>query len=494
MANVVRVVPMERVNAVLLISPQRDYIAAARRIYDTLDAARRQTIRSWYVYYLQNGQANDVANLMQQAFTPNNVTAQPGRPGGTAAGRGAGSAFSGGMQGGAAGASLGAGSSGGSSQGNAGTAGAAATVLQQSTTGQANPAQANAGNPLLGGLDVLGTGGAAGTATIDGVRIVSNETNNALMLYATPQEYGTIQAMLRRIDILPLQVRIDATIAEVTLNDTLKYGTQYFFQKGGLSSLLSYASASIADPATAPLSTLLPGFFIGGSGQSGAPLAISALQGITEVNVLSSPQLLVLDNQQAKLQVGSLVPYLSQTAQSTIGGGAPIINSVNYQQTGVLMQITPRVNSGGLVTLDISQEVSEVDNTAAQTGTGINSPTFQNRVVNSRVVVQDGQTIGLAGLIRDSSSRGNDGIPGLKDVPLLGFFAGRQSNQRVRTELIVMITPHVMHDQRDARMLSQDMREKLLNAALVPQILQDTRPSGSSDPQRRLRQSIAPSP
>jgi general secretion pathway protein D len=483
MAGLVRVVPMERVNAVLVISPQRDYITAARRFYETLNIARRQSIRNWYVYYLQNGQANDVANLMQQAFTPGNVTAQPSRSGGSSAGRGPTGAFSGGMQGGgmaAGGGGMAAGTSGAASTGGGGAAGTPTTVVQQ---------QPNAGsaNPLLGGLDVLGTGGNAGAATTDGARIVSNETNNALMLYATPQEYGTMQAMLRRIDILPLQVRIDATIAEVTLNDTLKYGTQYFFQSGGLNSLLSYASTTLATPATAPLSTLLPGFFIGGNGQGGAPLAISALQGITEVNVLSSPQLLVLDNQQARLQVGSLVPYLSQTAQSTIAAGAPVINSVNYQQTGVLMQITPRVNSGGLVTLDIAQEVSEVDNTAAQTGTGINSPTFQNRVVNSRVVVQDGQTIGLAGLIRDSASRGNDGIPGRKDVPLLGFLAGRQSNQRVRTELIVMITPHVMHDQRDARLLSEDMRDKLLNAALVPQLLRDTTPSGSTDPQRRFR-------
>ena len=491
MASVVRVVPLERINAVLVIASSRETIAAARRLYDTLDAARRQSIRSWYVYYLQNGQANDVANLMQQAFTPNNVTAQPNRSGpqtgslGSSLGSSFGSSTRGGSGGGLSSSLAGVGGSPAQANPGGSTQASVATVVQPQP---ATTSATQSANPLLGGLDVLGVGGSAASGTPDGVRIVSNETNNALLLYATPQEYGTLQAMLRRIDILPLQVRIDATIAEVTLNDTLKYGTQYFFQSGGLNSLLSYASTTIATPATAPLSSTLPGFFIGGPNQGGAPLAISALQGITEVNVLSSPQLLVLDNQQARLQVGSLVPYLSQTAQSTISAGAPIINSVNYQQTGVLMQITPRVNSGGLVTLEIAQEVSEVDNTAAQTGTGINSPTFQNRVVNSRVVVQDGQTIGLAGLIRDSTSRGNDGIPGLKDVPVLGLLAGRQNNTRVRTELIVLITPHVMHDQRDARMLTQDLREKLLNAAVVPQVLRDTTLSGSTDPSRRLRE------
>ena len=513
LAGVVRVVPMERISAVLIVSTQRDYISAARRIYDTLETGRRQTIHSWYVHYLQNGQANDVANLLQQAFTPNNVTAVAGNrstAGGGAlrgAGGGMGSTMSsggmgsggmggGGSPGGGAVAGMGAGgggfgtAGGGAAGGGFGNGTAGGAGIAGGVSAQAGGAGAVAANPLLGGLDVLGLGGAGGPAAGDGMRIVANETNNALLIYATPAEYDTVQAMLRRIDILPLQVRIDATIAEVVLNDSLKYGTQFYFRSGGMNGLLNFGTGPLGLPSAVTPAVGLPGFVLGGPGQGGAPMAISALQGITEVKVLSSPQLLVLDNQSAKLQVGSMVPYLSQTSQSTISPGAPVINSVNYQQTGVIMQITPRVNSGGLVTLDISQEVSEVDNSASQTASGINSPTFQNRNVVSRVVVQDGQTIGLAGLIRDSASTGNDGIPFLKDVPLLGLFAGRQNNERVRTELIVLITPHVMHDQRDARMLTQDLREQLSNAARVPEQARDTQTSGSADPQKRLRRAI----
>ncbi len=510
LSGLVRVVPMERINSVLVVSSQREYIAAARRVYDTLDRARRQSLRSWYVHYLQNGQANDVAYLLQQAFTPNNVTARPGSSasggarsamgantsmGGSLAGGGMAGAGGGGFGGGLAGVSgatsggLGGGGSG--SGGGIAASGSAGAQGMQGGPGGGVGGAAAGGNPLLGGLDVLGVGGSGPNAQADGMRIVPNENNNALLVYATLSEYDTIKAMLRKVDIIPLQVRIDATIAEVTLNDALKYGTQYAFRSGGINSILSFANTTMLTPATTPLNTTFPGFFVGGPNQGGAPLAISALQSITQVNVLSSPQLLVLDNQSAKLQVGSLVPYLSQTAQSTIVPNAPIINSVNYQQTGVIMQITPRVNSGGLVTLDISQEVSEVDPNAS---TGINSPTFQNRNVISRVVVQDGQTIGLAGLIRDSSSRGNDGIPWLKDIPGLGFLAGRQNNERVRTELIVLITPHVMHDQRDARLLTQDLREQLGNAAIVPQALRDTRPSGSVDPGRQVRRTIRNTP
>ena len=207
------------------------------------------------------------------------------------------------------------------------------------------------------------------------------------------------------------------------------------------------------------------------------------------MRVLSSPEIMVLDGQPARLQVGSLVPYLTSSAQSTIAASAPIINSVQYQPTGVIMRVTPRVDTGGQVTLDIAQEVSQVDRTAPQTP-GISSPTFSERSVTSRVVVQDGQTVGLAGLISDSVTRGNNGIPWLKDIPLLGFLAGTQNNNRARTELLVLITPHVIHDQRDARALTEDLRDSLINAAAVPQELNGLPASGSADPNAKLRRRL----
>ncbi len=146
------------------------------------------------------------------------------------------------------------------------------------------------------------------------------------------------------------------------------------------------------------------------------------------------------------------------------------------------------MNSGGLVTLDIAQEVSDV--VPGPSAGGIASPTFSQRNVSSRVVVQDGQTVGLAGLIRDTAGRQSSGIPFLKDVPLLGLLAGSQSNTRIRTELLVLITPHVVHDQRDARALTEDLRDQLINAARVPDDLQQSRASGSADPQRPVRRGL----
>ncbi len=307
------------------------------------------------------------------------------------------------------------------------------------------------------------------------MRIVANPQNNAVLIYATRDEQDTVDAMLRKIDILPLQVRIDATIAEVTLNDALQYGIEYFFA-AGVNGLLS-------NNGTRQFGTY-NGFTL--TGPSGQSVALHALQDVTQVRVLSAPQLTVMDNQAAHLQVGQLVPILTQQSQSTLSSSAPIVNSVSYQPTGVILQVTPHINSGGMVALDISQEVSSV--AAQATGTqNTGSPTFQERQVQSRVAVQDGQTVGLAGLIQDQDSRDNSGIPYLKDIPLLGFLAGTQSNQRNRTELLVLITPRVIHDQRDARALTEDLREGLRNAAITPEILQHLPASGFADPQASLR-------
>lgn len=189
---------------------------------------------------------------------------------------------------------------------------------------------------------------------------------------------------------------------------------------------------------------------------------------------------MVLDNQPARLQVGQQVPVLTGQSTSNLAPGAPTVNSVDYHQTGVIMQVTPRVNTGGLVTLDLAQEVSDV--AAAATNTVQGSPTFNDQVFRTRVAVQDGQTVGLAGLIRDNSSQGNTGLPILKDIPLLGTLFSTQGNSRMRAELLVLITPHVVHDQRDARALTEDLRSQLINAGLVPQQLQHLRSTGSANP------------
>ena len=497
LAGLIRVIPLSRINAVLVVSSQQRYIEDARRVYSLIDRARRQTLRSWHVYYLQNSHSEDVAYVLQQAFTPGNVTAQPTSntrsqtgqsTGGGTIGNGGGG-LGGGSSGSLGRSSLSGGIGGGSSGIGGGSSGFGGTQQTPPPSGQQPQQQqqpAQGANPLLGGLEPGGS--EQGT---DALRVIPDDQNNAVLVYGTERELATMEAMLRKIDILPLQVRIDAVIAEVTLNDNLQYGTQFFFKSGGINGILntSPTQTTVPNAAAATLNMTFPGFFLGGSGNGGAPFAIEALQQVTTVHVLSSPELMVLDNQPARLQVGAVVPYLSQSSQSTITTNAPVVNQVNYQQTGVIMEVTPRVNSGGLVTLDVMQDVSSVE-TGVITTPGVNSPTFDERNVTSRVVVQDGQTVGLAGLITDSTSLGNQGIPWLKDVPILGFLAGNQNNTRTRTELLILITPHVIHDQRDARALTDDLRDQLIHAAAVPNLLNNLRPSGQSDPSARLRKQL----
>jgi general secretion pathway protein D len=167
---------------------------------------------------------------------------------------------------------------------------------------------------------------------------------------------------------------------------------------------------------------------------------------------------MVLNNQTANLQVGDRVPIITQQAVSTVTTDAPIVNSVEYEDTGVILKVTPRVNRGGMVMLDISQEVSEV---ASATTTGIQSPTIQERKINSSVAVQDNETIVLGGLISDSRTQTHTGIPYLQDVPVLGNLFRDTGDNKTRTELMVLITPHVIDDTRKARKVTDELRRRL---------------------------------
>src|SRR5229473_3280299 len=465
LAGVVRILPMERVNAVLVVAAQPRYIEQAKRLVGLVRRAEDVTARTWHVYYVQNGQSADLENVLQRAFTPGHVTPQSAAPGATVPGA----------------EPLRMGSA----------AGTGARTSPLSTAGRTSDGLGSATAAAMPAIGSQATAAAVDTSPAESqkegeeaenrIRIIANRRNNALLVYATPNEYAVIEGMLRKIDIIPLQVLIEATIAEVTLNENLSYGTQFFLghQVAGTLSSGSAApsTAAAAKGAAVAFATNFPGFVL----NNGIREAINALAKVTQLKVLSAPQITVMDNEPARLQVGALVPIITQNSQSTITANAPIVNNVTYRDTGVIMLVTPRVNSGGLVTLDISQEVSDV---ASTTSSNIDSPTFNQRLIRTRVAVQDGQTVGMAGLIRDTDSQGNSGIPLLKDIPLLGGLVSSQKNKRERTELLVLITPHVVKDQRDALALTEDLRTGLINAGLVPQQLNSKPVRGSPNPNR----------
>ena len=472
------VVPLQRMNAVLVIARTQSLLADAQRVYAVLSEEERDTIRSWHIYYLHNARANDAAYILQQAFTPDEVTAQPTpAANGQLSSQFADQSDSGGStaNGNGAGGLLGSSVISGNASGNTSSGGTSGT--QQSSASQSsNQSGASSASDLLGPL----SSGGAGVGT-DTIRIIPDTDNNSLLVYGTASEADRVDSMLDQVDISPAEVRIDATIAEVDLDSALQYGTQFFFKSGGINAVLSQGTSSALD-------TTFPGFVLSGHGSDAAPLAISMLQSVTKVDVLSSPELMVLDGQAASLQAGDLVPYLAQTSQSTLTSDSQVVNSIDYRETGVILQVTPHVGTDGMVTLDVAQEVSGVE--SGVTTEGINSPTFSERAVTSRIAVQDGQTVGIAGLISDSDSHGNSGIPYLKNVPLLGDLFGSQDNSRTRKELLVLITPHVIRTQSDAANLTADLQEALPNAAAVPAALATLPAPESSDPDAALRSQI----
>src|SRR4030095_196835 len=207
-------------------------------------------------------------------------------------------------------------------------------------------------------------------------------------IMGTPSQYRAILAAVRQLDVVPLQVLIEATIAEVTLNDQLRYGLQWFFNFGNSTITFSQVASGLVNPVFPAFNYIFQA--------NAARVVPSALTSVTDVRIISAPHLLVLDNEQARLQVGDQVPIVTQQATSVIDPDAPLVNTVEYRDTGVILEIIPHVNSSGLVILDIIQEVSDVAETVTS---GIDSPTIQQRQVASTVVVQTGETIALGGLI-----------------------------------------------------------------------------------------------
>jgi general secretion pathway protein D len=316
--------------------------------------------------------------------------------------------------------------------------------------GRVDTAESSA--PVTGASLGSGLGAAAAPDATGNVRprIVADEKNNTLVIYSRPRDYRMIESALKRLDILPLQILIEATVAEVTLTDDLNFGLQWFFQSGNHNLTLSRATSGQVLPT-------FPGFDYLFAAPS-ARVVLNALSDITSVNVLSAPQLMVLDHQTAMLQVGDEVPIAVQQARSVTDPDSPIVNSIALRDTGVILRVTPRVNSSGITILEVEQEVSDVTRT---TTSSIDSPTIQQRRIKSTVSVADGETLALGGLIRDNNTNGRSGLPVLSDVPVLGALFGNRSRTRNRTELLILLTPRVVRNPAEGRAVTEDLRRRL---------------------------------
>ena len=273
---------------------------------------------------------------------------------------------------------------------------------------------------------------------------------------------------------------IEASIIEVTLTDSLQYGVEWFLNNkvGGMQGhAASLNAGSVLNPGSGLALAREAGtgferaagaasgfsYLLEASGTLRAALDAAAAKNL--LNVLSTPSLMVLNNQEAIIEVGDEVPITTQQQQPTFTGGTAqsnILNSIQYRKTGVILRVQPRLNSSGAVAMDIEQEVSNV------VGTSNLTPTIATRRIASNVAVQSGETVVLGGLIQDRRNNSRNGIPGLQNIPLLGNLFGRTARNQNRTELLVLITPKAVRNQIEARRVTDDLRRELSGLRLGP--------------------------
>ncbi|WOJ93431.1 type II secretion system secretin GspD [Congregibacter variabilis] len=456
--GIVRVLPMERLNSILVVTPRAHYLDRVGSWIQRIDVdpdARFE--KRLYVYPVQNTTATRLAQLLNSIYSggaagstgarQQSGARSPGDQAAVAPGLSpesiGGGASSGGAGGSSGGSSFGSGSGGSSSMAGGGSA----------NRGAGQGARAAAAS--MTSVSMGGTG--AGMSELADVRVVADEENNALMIYADGKQYGIVKDALKQLDVVATQVIIEASIMEVQLIDELRYGLEWTFKNGLGSSYdgLGTLAAGAAGPAAAA------GFSYTVSNSVGDISAVlNALSEESLINVISSPSVMVLDNHTAFISVGDQVPVLQG---QTITNGGNSVQNITYRDTGVQLSVRPSVNAGGLVTMDIEQSVIDVGSIDSATG----QRAFLDRTINSRVAVRSSESVVLGGLIRENSSLGDSGVPILREIPLFGSLFGTTTTDSRRTELLVIITPRALYNEDELRAVSDEMREQVRFMELV---------------------------
>ena len=417
LAGMVRLLPVERLNAILVITPQPQYLAQVENWIKRLDRGGAEGGSKLYVYDVQNVKATDLADRLNEIF--NGAAATPREPRST---RGE-------VAPGLSGQNLGGGQFGG------GIVPPIAKAPTPTPTPAVPGASGGTGNSILGEQEV---------------RITAVEDNNSLLISSTPAQYEILKSAIRRLDLEPLQVKIEAKLLEVTLTNNLNFGVQWWLERavngpatslGGIGSTAAPLLATSTNRALRSFSGI--GGVLSGGGLSyifdgrDARALVTALQAEGDTKILSSPTLMVLNNKEATISVGSQIAQSGGTILGQVGGSTTI---TTYRDTGIALTVTPRVNPGGLIYLEIDQEQSTPVAAAKDGDPG----TVDQKRISTEVAVQSGQTIFLGGLIQETNSNSNAGLPGLKNIPLLGKLFGSSSKTLNRKETLILITPTVV--------------------------------------------------
>lgn len=406
-----RLIPVESANAVLVVSPQSAYLDKMKEWINRLDLAEASgsSAQRLYVYRVKHGDAESLADILSQLF---------------------------------------AGSGGGSNR----SVGGVAPGMRE----------ASIGGDTQGGGNTGQTARRAVSSTLEmssEVSIVADAINNSLLVKSSPRDYKKILDALKQLDIVPLQVLVEATIVEIRLTGSLRYGVRWDLFPGGEGDYrnrvnLADGTDSSGNPAVGPQ---FPGFnwsVIVNPDTIRATL--SALASDDLVNVLSSPSVMVMDNQEAEIQVGEEVPIKTREQQNSDTSGN-LVNEIEYKPTGVILNVKPRVTPGGLVQMEIAQTVSTVNEEDGD----VDSPRFRTRKITSNVAVRSNQAVVLGGLIQDDRENSKSGVPGLYRMPVVGGLFGQTSRSAERSELVVVLTPRVIASDSDIEAVTENFRAKV---------------------------------
>ncbi|HTI95700.1 MAG TPA: type II secretion system secretin GspD [Rudaea sp.] len=493
LAGMFRFIPMETTNSVIVITPQKEYLEKAESWLYKLDQGVGENGTQLYVYDVKNVKAVDLSDHLNAIFT-GQVSQRSSNSGNVAPGLKPVSIGQFNNRGGVGGA--------GSTYNN--------TAMNQSNQRGRNTAPSN--------LTTTGTGAATPTATSGkqtDIRITPIEENNQLLVMATPGEWDSIRAAIHRLDIAPLQVQIEAKILEVTLTGNLQYGVQWWLSglinnsNAGSGTGFQYGSdyqGNSSDRHRVSLGGGAPQSLNGGGPgvlysylNKNFQVALNALEKSGNSKILSSPSLVVMNNQQAQLTVGTQVSVISASlvglggyGGTTTGTGISTtgIGQANYISTGVTLSITPRVNPGGLVYMEVSQEDTSPDYSTVTANNP--NPAINQRNLDTQVAVQSGQTVLLGGMIQDQDGDSRNGVPGLSKIPVIGSLFGSTTKTRQRTELIVLITPRVITSSDEAQQMTQEYEQKF--ESLAPLRARNAVPASSQAPAPAQAVPLKPEP
>jgi general secretion pathway protein D len=393
----VQILPIKTMNALLVATRWPEMMNTVADWIAALDHSQSSD-SDVFIYFVENGSAVELSDILKQLF-------------------------------------------GGTASEAAGTAGRR-TIVQP-----ANQGNAAAQSSLAGGGELTGE-----------VEIIPDETNNAIVFKANFRDYRVIHKVLLQLDIVPRQVLINVTVAEISLSGKVKYGIEWFIQGHGdkgytFQGVLDDGVSRAVDTSLGSTTGFTLGVFDGDDFLRGL---ISALGTDSDVNILSSPNIMAVDNKEARIEVGTEVPTVTgQVTDAT--SGSTVTNTIQYRKTGIILSVTPHINSSGLVKLELSQEVSDV----GEYDNALNTYSILNRKAETSLVVHDGQTIVLAGLIKNNQTTSNSGVPFLKDIPGLGLLFGGTNHENTRTELVLLLTPHVINNREDVDNITREFTQKV---------------------------------